>query len=185
MRLVRALVFPIFLYGVETWTVKARERQRIEAFEMWCWRRMLRIPWTAKRTNVSILNQLKIKTRLSTICQQRILAYFGHLMRRGDDNLEKLVIVGNVNGKRSRGRSPTRWTDQLKVAPSNKFCDAVRLAMDRSGWREFVRAKMCSSDHDPQSLPCHSKYRSRRVLSFLFRNSTLRAIGSELSLFKV
>lgn len=87
MRLVRALIFPIFLYGVETWTIKARERQRIDAFEMWCWRRMLRIPWTAKRTNVSILTQLRIKERLSKTCHQRVLSYFGHIMRRGDNSL--------------------------------------------------------------------------------------------------
>lgn len=82
-RLVRALIFPIFLYGVEKWTIRERERQRIDAFEMWCWKRMLRIPWTAKRTNVSILSQLGIKTQLSTTtCLQRILSYFGHIMRK-------------------------------------------------------------------------------------------------------
>ncbi|XP_049886587.1 uncharacterized protein LOC126381094 [Pectinophora gossypiella] len=97
MRLIRALVFPIFLYGVETWTILARERQRIDALEMWCWRRMLRIPWTAKRTNASIMTQLQIKTRLSTICQQRILSYFGHTMRRGDDSLEKLIVEMDRN----------------------------------------------------------------------------------------
>ena len=106
IRLVRALILPIFLYGVETWTIRARERQRIDAFEMWCWRRMLRIPWTAKRTNVSILAQLHIKQRLSTICHQRILSYFGHIVRRGDENLEKLIIVGNVEGKTTQRPLP-------------------------------------------------------------------------------
>lgn len=105
-RLVRALVFLIFLHRVETWTIQTRVRQRIDAFEMWCFRRILRIPWTAKRTNVSILYQLDIKTRLSTVCLQRILSYFGHIMQRGDSSLEKLVIVGNTEGKRPRGRSP-------------------------------------------------------------------------------
>ncbi|XP_039762480.1 uncharacterized protein LOC120635528 [Pararge aegeria] len=83
-RLVRALIFPIFMYGAETWTIKAGERQRIDAFEIWCWRRMLRIPWTAKRTSVSILVQLGVSVRLSSICYQRLLSYFGHIMWRGN-----------------------------------------------------------------------------------------------------
>ncbi|CAH2261578.1 jg19882 [Pararge aegeria aegeria] len=83
-RLVCALIFPIFMYGAETWTIKAGERQRIDAFEIWCWRRMLRIPWTAKRTSVSILVQLGVSVRLSSICYQRLLSYFGHIMWRGN-----------------------------------------------------------------------------------------------------
>lgn len=148
MRLVRALVFPIFMYGVETWTILARERHRIDAFEMWCWRRMLGIPWTAKRTNVSILTQLNVKTRLSTTCLHRVLSYFGHIMRRGDESLEKLVVVGGIEGKRARGRSPTRWSDQVRVATSSsKFHQAVRSTMDRDRWRQIVKA---AGDHDPQ-----------------------------------
>ena len=148
--LIKALIFPICLYGIETWTIQERERQRIDAFEMWCWRRMLRIPWTAKRTNVSILSQLGIETRLSSLCLQRILSYFGHIMRRGDDSLEKLVIVGNIEGKRSRGRAPTRWSDQVKRATSlHGFYEVVRAASDRSRWRRIVHL-MNSSDHDPQ-----------------------------------
>ena len=110
---------------------------------------MLRIPWTAKRTNVSILAQLHIKQRLSTICHQRILSYFGHIVRRGDENLEKLVIVGNVEGKRPRGRSPTRWSDQLKE-PKSTFYNVVRMATDRNRWRQFVRSVMKPDDHDLQ-----------------------------------
>ena len=153
MRLIRALIFPIFLYGVETWTILARERGRIDAFEMWCWRRMLRISWTAKRTNVSILSQLKVKTRLSTICRQRILAYFGHVVRKGDENLEKLIMVGNTEGKRSRGRSPTRWTDQMMDSPATKFHNIVRHAMNRSRWRQKIYSEygQTNFDHDPQS----------------------------------
>ncbi|XP_063628267.1 uncharacterized protein LOC134799784 [Cydia splendana] len=112
MRIIRTLVFSIFLYGSESWTIRSAERKKIEAFEMWCWRRMLRISWTAKRTNVSILQQLGIQTRLSTTCFKRILSYFGHIARREPDNLEKLVVVGKVDGKRRRGRSPARWSDQ-------------------------------------------------------------------------
>lgn len=102
------LVFSIFLYGAESWTLRKTERAKIDAFEMWCWRRMLRIPWTARRTNVSILKDIGITTKLPTVCLQRILTYFGHIARRDPNNFEKLVVVGRVNEKRPRGRSPTR-----------------------------------------------------------------------------
>jgi hypothetical protein len=111
---------------------------------------MLRILWTAKRTNVSILSQLYINTHFSTICLRRILSYFGHIMRRGDDNLEKLIVVGEVEDKRTRGRSPTRWSDQVKEgSSSSKFRQAVRATMDRDRWRDIIM-KVKSNDHDPQ-----------------------------------
>ncbi|KAL0833107.1 hypothetical protein ABMA28_001217 [Loxostege sticticalis] len=96
--LVRTLVFSIFLYGAETWTLKAANRQRIDAFEMWCWRRLLRIPWTAHRTNVSVLKELKMENaqRLSSICLYRVVGYFGHIARREANNLEKLVVTGKI-----------------------------------------------------------------------------------------
>ncbi|CAH2061764.1 unnamed protein product, partial [Iphiclides podalirius] len=113
---------------------------------------MLRIPWTARRTNQSILSELNIKTRLSTICEQRFLSYFGHIMRRGDESLERLIVVGNTEGKRSRGRSPARWTDQLKdTEPSPNFCDMVRTAMDRNRWRDLIRARTTTANHDHQT----------------------------------
>ena len=114
IRLVKSLVFSIFLYGAETWTMKSRERARIDALEMWCWRRLLRVPWTAHRTNTSILTELKIEERLSTVCMRRVLQYFGHIARRGPDNLERVFLTGSVEGNRGRGRSPMRWSDQVK-----------------------------------------------------------------------
>ena len=137
-RIVRTLVFSIFLYGSEAWTIRATDRKRIDAFEMWCWRRMLRIPWTAKRTNVSILNQLRIGTRLSTICYKRILGYFGHIARRSPDNLDKLIVVGKVEGKRPRGRSPSRWSDQVKSLTGLPLTTAVRRAEGRTEWKEIM-----------------------------------------------
>ena len=153
MRLVKALIFPIFLYGVETWTIKARERQRIDAFEMWCWRRMLRIPWTARRTNVSILQELGIRDRLSSICLQRVLRFFGHITRRDHDSLEKLVVNGGVEGSRGRGRFPTRWTDQVRAATGSSVVNAIRAAESRERWRATVRRVMRErvEGHDPQS----------------------------------
>ncbi|KAI8438254.1 hypothetical protein MSG28_010856 [Choristoneura fumiferana] len=99
----RCLVFPIFLYGAETWTLRKQDRRKIDALEMWCWRRLLRIPWTAHRTNVSILKELNIKERLSSTVQIRILKFFGHIIRN-EDSMERLVVQGKVEGKRSRGR---------------------------------------------------------------------------------
>lgn len=138
LRLLRTLVFPIFLYGAETWTIKAGDRERIDAFEMWTYRRMLRIPWTAKRTNVSILNELRVQQRLSSICYQRILRFFGHIVRRPGENLEKLVVQGKVEGKRSRGRSPKRWLDQIEEMTDRKLERLVRDAEDREEWRAMV-----------------------------------------------
>lgn len=138
MGLVRSLVFSIFSYGSESWTLKASDRRRIDAFEMWCWRRMLRIPWTARRTNVSILNELNIQDRLSTICRRRILQYFGHITRRDKDNLEKLIVQGKVEGRRPRGRSPLRWLDQVKEFTGHTLQSNLRAAEDRQQWKNTI-----------------------------------------------
>lgn len=137
--LVRTLVFSIFIYGAETWTIKKADRNRIDAFEMWCWRRMLGIPWTARRTNLSILAQLKIRTRLSTICMRRILEYFGHIARKDSDNLEKLMVTGKVEGKR------------LRYALDTTVHDALHSAADRNRWRCTIKNNLFQGhDHDPQ-----------------------------------
>ncbi|CAH2210972.1 jg14263 [Pararge aegeria aegeria] len=150
VRLVRALIFPIFTYAAETWTIKAADRQRIDAFEMWCWRRMLRIPWTARRTNASILRQLKITRRLSTTCLKRILEYFGHIARRDGDNLEKIVVTGKVEGKRPRGRSPIRWSDQIRTVLDTKVHTALNVAQSRVKWLKIVQKVVSGRGHDPQ-----------------------------------
>jgi hypothetical protein len=153
VRLVRALVFPIFSYGGETWTIKARERQRIDAFEMWCWRRLLRIPWTARRTNTSILIELSITDRLSSLCLKQVLRFFGHIARRGEESLEKLVVLGGVEGSRGRGRAPTRWTDRIRAATGTTVVGAVRMAMCRERWRTLIHDVVTAErvpGHDPQ-----------------------------------
>ncbi|CAH2232677.1 jg5302 [Pararge aegeria aegeria] len=116
--------YNIFTYAAKTWAIKAADRQLIDAFEMWCWRRMLRIPWTAHRTNASILKQLKITRRLSTTCLKRILDYFGHIARRDGDNLENILVTG----KRPGGRSPIRWSDQIRTALDTKVHTALNVA---------------------------------------------------------
>ena len=148
IRLVKTLIFSIFMYGAETWMTRARDRARIDAFEMWCWRRLLRIPWTEHRTNISILAELDIEVRLSAVCMRRVLQYFGHVARRGADNLEKLFITGKVQGTRSRGRAPMRWSDQVKTATGLTLQEALRRAEDRVLWRETVQAVVVG--HDPQ-----------------------------------
>lgn len=150
-RLVRTLVFSIFLYGAETWTVLASGRKKIDTFEMWCWRRMIRIPWTAHRTNASILQQLKIKRRLSTIYLQRVLQFFGHISRRRKTSLERLVVTGGgeVQGRCGRGRSPTRWSDQVKRATGSSLYESLRRTEVREDWMLFVGR--IGEDHDPQS----------------------------------
>ncbi|CAH2107939.1 unnamed protein product [Euphydryas editha] len=149
IKLVRTLIFSIFLYGAETWTIKSADRNRIDAFEMWCWRKMLQIPWTAHRTNVSILKQLHIQTRLSTTCLKRVLEYFDHIARKDNDNLERLMITGKIEGKRPRGRSPIRWSDQIRTSLGITFKDALKGAENRKRWRDIIR-KALSGGHDPQ-----------------------------------
>lgn len=138
LRLMRSLVFPIATYAAETWTMKIADRRRIDALEMWCYRRLLRIPWTAHRTNVSILQQLNIKKRLSSFISQQYLKYFGHIARK-PEAMEKLIIEGKVEGRRPRGRSPSRWVDQLKHLTGETLQQAIHHAQDRDSWQMVVK----------------------------------------------
>lgn len=137
--IIKTLIFPVLLYGAETWSIKAVDRRKIDAFELWCWRRVLRIPWTAKRTNLSIIQEVKEPQRLSKLVQGRILRYFGHLQRRDVDNLERLIVQGQVEGTRSRGRSPIRWTDQIRASTDLTVNQAASSTYNREKWREMVR----------------------------------------------
>ena len=112
VRLARALVFPVVMYGCESWTVKNAERQRIDAFELWCWRRLLRVPWTARRSNLSILKEISPEYALERLMLKLKLQYFGHLMRRVD-SLEKTLMLGEIGGSRRRGRQRMRWLDGI------------------------------------------------------------------------
>ena len=137
IKIVNALVFPVFSYASETWVILYGDRKRIDAFEMWVWRRMLRIPWTARRTNVSILNEVKPTQRLLSATYARILRFFGHISRH--DTMERLVIQGKPEGKRRRGRSPTRWTDTISKLTEKSFVTAAREANDRQTWKVTIR----------------------------------------------
>ena len=112
VRLVKAMVFPVVMYGCESWTVKKDECRRIDAFELWCWRRLLRVPWTARRSNQSILKEISPGCSLEGMMLKLKLQYFGHLMRRVD-SLEKTLMLGGIGGKRRRGRQRMRWLDGI------------------------------------------------------------------------
>ena len=112
VRLVKAMVFPVVMYGCESWTVKKVEHQRIDAFELWCWRRLLRVPWTARRSSQSILKEISSGCSLEGLTLKLKLQYFGHLMRRVD-SLEKTLMLGGIGGRRIRGRQRMRWLDGI------------------------------------------------------------------------
>ena len=112
VRLVKAMVFPVVMYGCESWTVKKAEGRRIYAFELWCWRRLLRVPWTARRSNQSILKEISPGCSLEGLMLKGKLQYFGHLMRR-TDSLEKTLLLGGIGSRRRRGRQRMRWLDDI------------------------------------------------------------------------
>ena len=120
VRLVKAMVFPVVMYGHESWTVKKAERQKIDAFELWCWRRLLRVPWTARRSNQSILKEISPGCSLEGLMLKPKLQYFGHLMRRFDSS-EKTLMLGGIEGRRKRGRQRMRWLDGITDSMGMSF----------------------------------------------------------------